>query len=230
MVWAKLKGFILDLLFPPRCVGCGKSGWWMCESCIETVNFIEGRQCRFCGRILKTGSICALCAGSKHAIDRIISVTYFDGLIQEAIHRLKYAHCVALAAPLAGLMAEYWSRDPLPADFIVPVPLHPRRFQERGYNQAALLAEELGKALGIPVLINGLVRVRYTKPQVGLDAEERKRNVEGAFLCADPALIGKSVMVVDDVCTTGATLEACGAALKEAGAKHVYGFTLARAP
>ena len=192
------------------------------------IRFIEEPRCGICGCPVDEGALCEHCANSQHSVDRIITVTDFSDLIQEMIHRFKYNQCTALAEPLVGLMFRYWVQHPLQVDCIIPVPLHPRRLQERGYNQAALLAEGLGERLGIPVLLDVLVRIKYTKPQVGLTAEERKENVRGAFACPHKALIGKSVLLVDDVCTTGATLEACSVALKTAGATRVLGFTLAR--
>jgi ComF family protein len=149
--------------------------------------------------------------------------------MREAIHCLKYSNSQDLAVPLGEMMVSYWQDVYLPADVIIPVPLHARRLRERGYDQAALLARELGKGVGLPVLENALIRVRETSPQVDLDAEERKENVRGAFHCPHDRLAGKSVLLVDDVCTTGATLEACSLALKQRGVRTVWALTLARA-
>jgi ComF family protein len=149
--------------------------------------------------------------------------------MREAIHRLKYSNSQDLAIPLGEMMVSYWQDVHLPAEVIVPVPLHARRLRERGYNQAALLARELGKGVGLPVLESALVRVRETSPQIDLNAKERKENVQGAFRCPDDQLAGKSVLLLDDVYTTGATLEACSLALKQRGARAVWALTLARA-
>jgi ComF family protein len=149
--------------------------------------------------------------------------------MREAIHRLKYSNSRDLAAPLGEMMVSYWQDVHLPADVIIPVPLHSRRLRDRGYNQSALLARELGKGVGLPVLENALVRVRETSPQVDLNAEERKENVRGAFHCPDDQLAGKRVLLVDDVYTTGATLEACNLALKQQSVRTVWALTLARA-
>jgi competence protein ComFC len=149
--------------------------------------------------------------------------------MRKAIHRLKYSNSRDLAAPLGEMMVSYWQDVHLPADVIVPVPLHPRRLRERGYNQATLLARELGKGVDLPVLENVLIRVRDTSPQVDLSAEERKENVREAFHCPDDRLAGKDVLLIDDVYTTGATLEACSLALRQRGVRTVWAFTLARA-
>jgi ComF family protein len=149
--------------------------------------------------------------------------------MREAIHRLKYSRSRDLAIPMGEIMALYWQDVHLPADVIVPVPLHTRRLRERGYNQAALLSTELGKRVGLPVLENALIRIRDTSPQVDLSAEERKQNVRGAFHCPDDQLTDRSVLLVDDVYTTGATLESCSLALKRQGVRTVWALTLARA-
>jgi len=162
-------------------------------------------------------------------IDGVRSVAFFEGPMREAIHRLKYFNSQDLAVPLGEMMVSYWWQVRSPADVIIPVPLHAKRLRERGYNQAALLARELGKGVGLPVLEDALVRVRETSPQVDLNAEERKENVRGAFHCPADQLAGKSVLLVDDVYTTGATLEACNLALRQRGVRAVWALTLARA-
>jgi ComF family protein len=159
---------------------------------------------------------------------------------RQAIHHFKYGNRPSLAAPLASLMADYWTASPLQADLIVSVPLHVARQRERGYNQAHLLACVLGQMVGLPLATNTLRRTRRTRVQVGLDATERQLNVRDAFACQVPArgevsgqhrttVEGRQILLVDDVCTTGATLEACTMALREAGAATVWGFTLAHA-
>ncbi len=153
----------------------------------------------------------------------------FEGPLREAIHQLKYKGRTSLARPLGQYMGQAWQARPLPADLIVPVPLHPARLRERGYNQATLLADRLARATGLALEERGLQRVRATSPQVDLNAAERKANVQGAFQAEPSRVRGHTIVVVDDVCTTGATLEACSLALQEAGAQRVYAMTLARA-
>jgi len=147
---------------------------------------------------------------------------------EEAVHRLKYSGLRALAAPMGAAMAQHLERHRITLDVIVPVPLHRKRLRERGYNQAALLAREVGEWLGVSVDTNGLARTGYTGPQARTATrEERKANVAGAF-AARRDYNGLSVAVVDDVTTTRSTLEACAAALREAGANSVVGLTFAR--
>ncbi len=173
---------------------------------------------------------CHSCAQEPHSLEGIISVVYYEGPIQNAVHLFKYRGRTAIASTLAELMASRILQNPFHFNGIIPVPLHPIRLRERGYNQSALLAKSLSRYLGVPVIEGALERIRYTRSQVGLSAQERRENVKGAFK-ADPAKIaGLDLILVDDVCTTGATLEECGFALKEAGAGRVWGVTLARAP
>lgn len=158
----------------------------------------------------------------------IASAALFAPPLREAIHQFKYDNVTGLAAPLAELMAAAWPRLGLAADLLMPVPLHARRLTERGYNQSTLLARQLSRSLGIPVDERTLVRQRHTRQQVGLGPDERHSNVADAFVCR-VQLAGQRIVVIDDVCTTGATLEACAAALIGAGAGLVWGYTLARA-
>jgi len=151
--------------------------------------------------------------------------------VKEAIHRFKYANLKGLAAPLAGFLVAYLEANPLPADVLVAVPLHRQRLRERGYNQAALLAAELGRRLGRPVVEGCLLRHRPRPPQArAASAEERRRNVECAFACRDGRLKGRRLLLIDDVYTTGATLNACAHALKEGGALEVWGLAVAHSP
>ncbi|MCS7259571.1 MAG: hypothetical protein NZ765_02150 [Anaerolineae bacterium] len=149
------------------------------------------------------------------------------------MHQLKYAGYAVLAAPLARLMARCWSTKPLPVDVWAAVPLHVARQRERGYNQSYLLGCEFARLVGLPEMSGTLRRVRATRAQVGLSVSERRANVEGAFAYDPPrgkqGVQGQRVLLIDDVCTTVATLEACAIALKRAGAIGVWGFTLARA-
>ena len=116
----------------------------------------------------------------------------------------------------------------MPGEALVGVPLHPRRLRERGYNQSSLLAKELGKCVGLPVIEDCLIRVKQAQPQVkAADVEQRRRNVADAFVCRDERVKGKRIVLIDDVCTSGATLESCAAALKNKGATSVWGLTLA---
>ncbi|HET7376068.1 MAG TPA: ComF family protein [Anaerolineae bacterium] len=135
-----------------------------------------------------------------------------------------------MAKPFGDLLARYWIENRFEADWIVPVPLHSARQRDRGYNQAALLAQRLSEQSHRPVIEQGLKRTRATAVQMELKAAERRKNVAGAFECRAAQIKDKRVAVIDDVCTTGATLEACAEALYQAGAASVFALTLARTP
>ncbi len=219
----------LDLLFPPRCGGCGAVGSWFCARCWDALPWIVPPVCGRCGTPIPRAGFCPACAALPPSPVHIRSATYFEGPVREAVHRLKYAGQRPLAGPLALVLYQMWCQQGLQAEVLVPIPLHPDRERERGFNQAALLAKELGRLAGVPVDGVSLRKVRATLPQVGLSREERRKNVAGAFQCAEGAVQGKRVALVDDVCTTGATLYAAGQALLEGGATEVWAVTVARA-
>jgi len=166
------------------------------------------------------------------AIDGIKSPYLFEGPIREAVHRLKYRGWRVAAPLLGGLLAAYLQRAKFPDTtsemVVVPVPLHPRRLRSRGYNQSHLLARETGKLLDLPVWEELLKRVNDSSPQVEVRTQEQRRNNVAGSFAASAQVLGKTVLLVDDVATTGSTLQACAAALKDAGADSVWGLALAR--
>ena len=162
-------------------------------------------------------------------MDSLYSVFRFEGLLRQAIHLLKYNNYRALVPVLAEQVYSFLKIIKMKADAIIPVPLHPLRIKERGYNQSSLMARQVGKLTGIPVIEGYLLRTVNTMPQVKTSSrEERIKNVQGAFICRKQEFKGNSVIIFDDVCTTGATLNACATALKENLVKSVYGLPLAR--
>jgi ComF family protein len=163
------------------------------------------------------------------AIDGIRSPLIFQKLTREAVHQFKYQNIRVLAATLAGVLHAYLTEHPISTDVLVPVPLHPQRLRQRGYNQSLLLALELGKLTGIPVHPDILKRRINTPPQARTAGSmERHSNMRGAFTSPDGKLKDKKVLLIDDVSTSGATLDACASALKQAGAVSVWGLTIAR--
>jgi len=149
--------------------------------------------------------------------------------MRQAIHQLKYRNLRALVIPLAKLLHDYLIANPISAEILVAVPLHPKRLRERGYNQSGLLAQELGKLTNLPLAEGCLIRRHHTPPQARTaTVEERQSNIADAFVCRDHRLRDKTVLLIDDVSTSGATLDACAAALKDAGAGSVWGLVVAR--
>lgn len=175
---------------------------------------------------------CVSCRRQPPHLDGIRSYAFHSEPLRTAIHRLKYEDVRVLSASLGDLMSRAWLTHygtDVHVDVIIPVPLHARRERDRGYNQSALLAGRLAFRLGLPMLKDALVRTRHTLPQVGLDADQRHSNVQGAFRAREGRVSGRHVLLVDDVLTSGATLAACCGALRDAGASAVWAYTLARA-
>jgi ComF family protein len=160
-------------------------------------------------------------------ITRIQSAAWHEGTLRDAIHGLKYGRRSDVALPLAVLLKDKLSDSGARIDVITSVPLHPKRFRERGYNQAELLARQLARMTDT-LYFTTLTRTRATADQIGLDGTQRRANVAGAFAADASHVCGKNVLLVDDVCTTGATLDACAVALFVAGASAVYGLTVTR--
>jgi len=225
----KLVELAVDSFFPRRCVGCGKVGSFLCLECLGKLPRLLPPLCPNCGRPQASGIVCPDCRQRQTEIDGIRSLFRFDEVIRKVIHQLKYRNLKAISPCLAELLADYLVSNPLPGEALVCVPLHPRRLRERGYNQSSLLARELGRRIDLPVIENCLIRVKQAQPQVrAVDVEERWRNVADAFVCRDERVRGKQILLIDDVCTSGATLESCAAALKSKGATSIWGLTLAR--
>lgn len=219
---------LLDVLFPPRCAGCNRLGTALCDACTAQIEAPPWPACPRCGHASPSGSLCPDCRASASHLDGVTAAALFAHPMREAIHDLKYNNNRALAEPLGLQMATAWRARGLEADCIIPVPLHTSRLAERGYNQSALLARVLARAVGVPLNEHLLIRQRATQHQVGLGRTERRQNVAGAFTCRG-SLAGQRVALIDDVCTTGSTLEACAEALRAAGVSTVWAFTLARA-
>lgn len=209
---------ILNFLFPKNCLGCGKDGFVICSDCLGGIKLLDFQECP----------------------ERLIVASRYDkkGLLKKLIEAYKYKFSEELGAVLSSLLAaqvqklyKFFEQN-LGKALVVPVPLHSRRLRYRGYNQSELLARALLKN---PILkefnwqiSNCLKRVVYTVPQVGLSRTERLVNLKDAFVCEDPLLVfGKRVVLVDDVCTTGATLFECEKVLKKAGAASVTALVLA---
>lgn len=227
-ITARLKRVALDLLFPPWCIGCGREGNYICDSCQRLLPFISPPICPRCGRPLSQENLCPGCTEEQAEIDGIRSPFLFNGVIRQAIHELKYRNLRALAPLLAGFLNDFLLENPVPGDVLVPVPIHRKRQRERGYNQSTLLARELGRRRGLPLVEDCLVRRNYTPAQARTSsAADRRENVAEAFACVDERLRGKQVLLIDDVSTSGATLDACAGALKSAGAEKVWGLVLA---
>lgn len=215
MSWRALTNRLLSSLFEPPCAACKSVlshplDGAVCETCWAGVRVAPALHERFCG---------------DHAVDCAAAIGEYEGSLRDIIHALKYEGRRSIAPPLGALMRSAGADLLRGADVVVPVPLHPRRERSRGFNQA----DDLARALGVPVRPL-LRRNRYTTSQIELPKDERHRNVRDAFALSDKpkGLSPQVVVLVDDVSTTGATLEACASVLKAAGAKEVRALTAAR--
>ena len=224
---------LLDFVFPLRCPGCNKKGAWFCEECLAKLRPIEEFTCAVCGESAIKGITHPRCQ-TKYTLDRLVSIYEYKGPIRKAITWLKYKDVTGLAKILADLMVE--EAQELGLDFgfdtiVIPVPLHWRRAWDRGFNQAELLANCFAPQFNLEVRDDLLRRRRHTDPQIKLKYNERQKNVSGAFEVPESKereVEGQDFLLIDDVCTTGATLNACAKALKRAKARYVWALTLTR--
>ncbi len=234
------KRFFLSTLFPQFCLGCGKEGDIACQDCLSLVEIAEYQYCPFCKtpkRVLEQGK----CASHQNmSLDGLFSATsYQNQLVQKLIANFKYKpYLKILAAPLASLIISHFLISenkaifqPVENSFLVPIPLSKQKEKKRGFNQTALLANEVSKFFKVPCQVDNLIKIKKTQPQVELKREERMKNIQGAFSVKNPQLVKeKRIFLVDDVFTTGSTMEQTAITLKKAGAQEVWGIVVAREP
>jgi ComF family protein len=232
----------LDLVLPSKCAYCNSpiedsAIPFFCAACWSDFTVLPGPLCPSCGRPFDSSEAlshspaheCHACRLQPPRFDQALSVGHFEGSLREAIHQFKYRPCRALAKPLGAWMCGNL-RVLTSIDSIMPVPLHSSRLRQRGFNQALLLAHSLSTAGALSLCYDNLWRIRPTRPLVELSGDDRIKNVAGAFALRRPLEVsGMSVLLVDDVFTTGATLNECADVLKIAGAASVNALTLARA-
>jgi competence protein ComFC len=218
---------LLDLLFPRRCVDCGKLGSYICQKCRSKIKSIESQICPVCEKPAIDGITHPICK-TGWGIDGLSVAVNYSGPIKNAIHVLKYQFVSDLIPELVSLVFP-GKPEILPnLDLLIPVPLHRRRERERGFNQSLLIAKILGEKWGIPVDRDIISRLKYTEAQADLDRKERLTNLQNSFALNNPDLIkDKAAGLVDDVATTCVTLRECARVLKRAGAKTVWGIVLA---
>ncbi len=222
---------VLDCLFPPRCAGCQEWGVRFCPRCLNNLKFIPDPLCTRCGDVLTSNrrSFCKRCSEISPQFNQVRSCVFYQGDIRNAIRKLKYLGDLGLGECLADLLLELANQQTWNIDLVTCVPLDNQRKKDRGYNQAEYLGRPLAHKMGKPFFSNAISRIKYTQPQVGLSIADRIQNVDHAFSSEEFIVSGKSILIIDDVITTGATLNSCAAALLKGNAKNVYGITLARA-
>lgn len=230
-----------DLLLPRACAVCRDAvpadvAGRLCTSCLIALEDLGSDDvesaCPRCAAPLR-GRRCRRCpnARGKSPVSESVVFGPFEGVLRQAVHALKFGGDPGLGKALGRLMARAVRRrlEPRNADVVIPVPLHFSRLVERGYNQSAVLARQIAKTTGKPLVLDALVRTRGAAEQSGSTRAQRKENVRNAFLAREARVAGKTVLLVDDVLTTGATARECAYALQRAGAKRVYVAALARA-
>ena len=221
--------YSLDWVFPPLCGGCDRLGYRWCPDCRQQVKLLPEPVCDFCGIPLSAKGKCPDCIRTRPPFLALRSWVVFEGPIRKALHKLKYRRNVVLGDTLARELSQFVADLGWPIDKVVPVPLSRQRMVDRGYNQVGLIASPMASLNDWDYAPRGLNRIRDTQSQVGLSAAERRTNVEDAFSADMKIVAGKTILLMDDVATTGATLSSCALALQQAGARGVYAFTLARA-
>ena len=235
MLWEAV-GLVVDLLFPGRCPFCdgliaiGRRQLGICPECEKKIHPLTGPRCFKCGKKLNDDvEYCADCRRIAHRFDKGKSL-YEYGSVAPAIYRMKYAGRREYASYFGRQMAREFSGflRQIHPDALIPVPLHPARLRARGYNQAALLARALGRESGVPVRENLVYRVRNTKPLKQQNPFERQNNMKKAFIIKqnDVKLKIRSTVIIDDIYTTGSTVDEMARVLKEAGVEQVYVMTL----
>lgn len=229
---------LLNLIFPPQCLSCDSivpTHGTLCAECWGGIHFITSPMCARCGLPfdydIGDGALCGECLRAPSSYSRARAAMRYDDHSRPLVTRFKYAD-QTLLAPIYGKWLLSAGRELISAtDVIIPVPLYYWRFVGRRYNQSALLAQAIARHCALPVIPDGLLRKRATLPQAGLTRAQRADNVKGAF-AANPKRAGqwrgKSILLVDDVMTTGATIEQCSKALLKGGAASVNVLTLAR--
>ncbi len=237
-LFRRLLVALSDCCFPITCLGCGSERTLACERCLRLVPEPDAQVCPVCKAPYQpNGATCSKCRGATALDGLFVARPYRFRLVSELIHALKYRYLESAARPLVALLEESLAHHSLPLpDLLVPVPLHPRRLRYRGFNQAELLARGLATrlmpGLGVPLDTERLRRIRFTKPQMTTEGRpERLKNLTGAFAVAPEVagpLVGKYIWLIDDVATTGTTLDECAKALKQAGTKKVWGIVIAR--
>ncbi len=219
----------VDWLYPPHCAGCERPGVRWCSDCQSRCERVSAPICRVCGEPYTKGDLCPACQTDPPLYTATRSWGIFTGPLRDALHRLKYQQDIGIGESLSQHLIMLLAELNWPVQLVIPVPLSKQRLRERGYNQSSLLARPLALAAGLAYKPGALRRVRDTRTQVGLNEKERLQNVMGAFSADPRAVSGKIVLVIDDVATTGATVNSCAQALLKSGAAAVYGLTLAKA-
>jgi ComF family protein len=219
---------MIDFVYPPRCASCDAQGTSFCSKCSDKVSLVKDSFCSICGRIPVKTSICDQCRASLPAYSSARSWAVYAEPLRHALLALKYHSNLSLGNIFAEKLSEIVIQNQWQPEIIIPIPLSKSHLRTRGYNQAQQIAYPLSLLLNIPLETRGIKRVKETASQVKLDRIERFKNLEDAFLGIPAKLKSKKVLLVDDIVTTGATLNSCSKAILAAGGSTVYCITVAQ--
>ena len=230
-IMARAARWMFDAVFPKFCVRCGSEGVWICDGCSERFQKWSMRGCCVCKKNSEH-LLCGDCAEHAPVSFLFSAYSYTDPFVKKTVHTLKYEYVSEIARSMGILLAHRYRdvRHSFISDaYIVPVPIHVKRFRDRGFNQSELIARAFAGVVNAVCVCNALKRTVHTQSQVDLSASERSENVAGAFAIGDISTIyGKTVYLIDDVCTTGATLLEAARILRGAGVKDIIGVVFAR--
>jgi ComF family protein len=235
------RDFILDLIFPVGCINCGRDGEWLCADCAKKLSYKSKQYCLGCKTSNDRGQFCPVCKKNYYLDGVMIAGDYDDKILALIIKHLKYHFIKDIAKILSDYMVTFVKEgcgrakgtknkftDLFDGYLVIPVPLHRRRRLWRGFNQAQLIAGHLAQSLGLKTDETGLIRIRNNQPQAKLKEAERKNNIIGCFAWRGQFLNGANILIVDDVVTTGATLDECAKILKQNGGGKIWGLVAAK--
>lgn len=237
-----IKNFALDMLFPSFCLNCQKEGSYLCQDCFSLIEITNRQHCPFCNppKITPEGCTCKFCKKNKNLDGLYYTAPYNNFIIKKIITQFKYPPYIKeLSKPLSFFIIQYFKSfeyqptfliKTFQSDFLlIPVPLYKKKLKERGFNQSEEIAKELSFFWKIPLISDVLLKIKETSSQIKLSKEEREKNLKEAFICKNFEKIkGKKIILIDDVFTTGSTMEECSRILKQAGAKEILGIVIAR--
>jgi len=228
----EIRKFFLDIFFPKKCFGCQKEGNFLCKNCRNKIPIFSNYFCPLCTKKLSSPAACLACLRKTHISSLYVVSDYRNKIVASCIHAFKFYGITDLADEFYYLFALYNTKKKLLAlgiDYILPVPLHPVRYRRRGYNQSEILSKIIGRQLDIQVRTDLLFKKNNTAPQRSLTKERRNTSLYGSFFTVNKDHIqGKNILLVDDVVTTGSTIQMCAQTLKKCGAKHVFCLVLAK--
>lgn len=232
----RVASFCIEAIFPASCYGCGAADSYLCERCLGIVGALPEPRCPHCATRLPFGELPNACRAAIHASRFFCCADYHTPSIRNAIHDFKYAGAFALAPDLARYIRAWIFRRGYaelfadPTILVVPVPSHPKRQRERGFHPAAKLAESFAQQMNLAYCGDALMKTKNNPPQVETkSADQRRENVKGVFILHKPQLVrGRTVLIVDDVCTTGATITECARAIRDGKPKKIWALTVAK--